>query len=184
MSRRTLENWVNGAVNETFVLPNVTYDALGNTTSLGYPQCTHAACAAPSPRTVRFTYGDDLLSAVGIPGNAGYYASALSYYPNLMVSQVVHTNNPADSSKSLTDTYANDPNLMRRPASITVTTPTAVSRWTSGTYTYDGAGNVKAIGSHTFTYDKVSRLTAANLYLEPTASTTLRTQTFGYDARA
>ena len=182
MSRRTLENWVNGAVNEKFVLPNVTYDALGNTTALGYPQCTHAACAAPSPRTVSFTYGDDLLSAVGIPGNAGYYASALSYYPNLMVNQVVHTNNPADSSKSLTDTYANDPNLMRRPASISVTTPTAVSRWTSGTYTYDGAGNVKAIGTHTFTYDKVSRLTTANLYLEPTASTTLRTQTFGYDA--
>ena len=84
-------------LNESFVLPNVTYDALDNTTSLGYPQCTHAACAAPSPRTVNFTYGDDLLSAVGIPGNAGYYASALSYYPNLMVSQVVHTNNPADS---------------------------------------------------------------------------------------
>jgi hypothetical protein len=71
---------------------------------------------------------------------------------------------------------------MRRPPSISVTTPTSVSRWTSGTYTYDGAGNVKAIGTHTFTYDKVSRLTAANLYLEPTASTTLRTQTFGYDA--
>ena len=66
--------------------------------------------------------------------------------------------------------------------SSSVTTPTSVSRWTSGTYTYDGAGNVKAIGTHTFTYDKVSRLTAANLYLEPTASTTLRTQTFGYDA--
>jgi hypothetical protein len=48
---------------------------------------------------------------------------------NLIVRQVVHTNNPADSSKSLTDTYANDPNLMRRPASISVTTPTSVSRW-------------------------------------------------------
>jgi hypothetical protein len=78
-------------------------------------------------------------------GNAGYYASALSYYPNLMVSQVVHTNNPADSSKSLTDTYANDPNLMRRPASISVTTPTSVSRWASGTYTYDGAGTEAAV---------------------------------------
>jgi RHS repeat-associated protein len=182
MSRRTLENWVNGAVNETFVLPNVTYDSLGNTTSLGYPQCTHAACAAPSPRTVNFTYSDDLLSAVGTPANAGYYASSLTYYPNLMVNQVVHTNNPADSTKSLTDTYANDPNLMRRPASIAVTTPTSVARWSSGAYTYDGAGNVKAVGTHTFTYDKVSRLTAANLYLEPTASTTLRTQSFTYDA--
>ena len=182
VSRRTLENWVNGVLNESFVLPNVTYDALDKITSLGYPQCTHAACAAPAPRTVNFTYGDDLLSAVGIPGNAGYYASALSYYPNLMVDQVVHTNNPADSSKSLTDTYANDPNLTRRPASITVTTPTSVARWSSGAYAYDGAGNVKTIGTHTFTYDKVSRLTAASFYLEPTASITLRTQTLGYDA--
>jgi hypothetical protein len=37
LSRRTLENWVNTAVNETFVLPNATYDALGNVTSLDYP---------------------------------------------------------------------------------------------------------------------------------------------------
>ena len=128
MSRRTLENWVNGALNESFVLPSLTYDALDKVTSLGYPQCTHAACAAPAPRTVSFTYGDDLLSAVGIPGNAGYYASSLSYYPNLMINQVVHTNNPADSTKSLTDTYANDPFEMRRPASITTTTPTSAPR--------------------------------------------------------
>ncbi|HEX4496051.1 MAG TPA: hypothetical protein VIE43_10330, partial [Thermoanaerobaculia bacterium] len=184
-SRRTLENWVgpisSPALNETFVLPNATYDALGNVTSLAYPQCTHAACAAPSPRTVNFSYSDDLLSAVGIPGNAGYYASALTYYPNLMVSQVLHTNNPADSTKSLTDTYANDPFEMRRPASVTTTTPASAVRWSTGAYAYDGVGNVKTIGTHTFTYDKVSRLTASNQYLEPTASTTLRTQTFTYD---
>ncbi len=182
LSRRTLENWVNSTVNETFALPNVTYDALGNVTSLAYPQCTHAACAAPSPRTVSFTYSDDLLSAVGTPANAGYYASSLTYSPNLMVDQVVHTNNPADSSKSLTDTYANDPFEMRRPASITTTTPTSVARWSTGAYAYDGAGNVKTIGTHTFTYDNVSRLTASNQYLEPTTSATLRTQTFSYDA--
>jgi RHS repeat-associated protein len=184
-SRRTLENWVgpisSPTLNETFVLPNATYDALGNVTSLAYPQCTHAACAAPSPRTVNFSYSDDLLSAVGIPGNAGYYASSLTYYPNLMVAQVVHTNNPADSTKSLTDTYANDPFEMRRPASVTTTTPASAVRWSTGAYAYDGAGNVKTIGTHTFAYDKVSRLTASNQYLEPTASTTLRTQTFTYD---
>ena len=181
LSRRTLENWVNDALNETFALPNAAYDALGNVTSLGYPQCTHAACAAPSPRTASFAYSDDLLSAVGIPSNAGYYASSITYHPNLLVNQVVHTNNPADATKSLTDTYANDPNLMRRPASITVTTPASAVRWSTGAYTYDGAGNVKAIGTHTFTYDKVSRLTASNQYLEPTSSATLRTQTFTYD---
>jgi RHS repeat-associated protein len=121
---------------------------------------------------------------VGIPSNAGYYASSIAYYPNLMVSQVVHTNNPADATKNLTDTYANDPNLMRCPASITVTTPTSAVRWSTGTYAYDGAGNVKAIGTHTSTYDKVSRLTASNQYLEPTSSVTLRTQAFSYDAFA
>ena len=182
LSRRTLENWVNGGLNESFVLPSVAYDALANVTSLGYPQCTHAACAAPSPRTVKFTYSDDLLSAVGTPANAGYYASNITYYPNLMTNQVVHTNNPADATKSLTDTYANDPNLIARPASITVTNPASAALWSTGAYAYDGAGNVKAIGTHTFTYDKVNRLTAANVYLEPTSSTTLRTQSYTYDA--
>ncbi len=176
-SRRTLDNYVNGAAtpSESFVLPNITYDTLGNVTSLGYPECTHAACGAPSPRTVTFSYSEDLLTAVGTPANAGQYASSLTYHPNLMVSQVVHAN-------ALTDTYANDPNLMRRPASIAVTTSGGAVRWSTGSYAYDGAGNVKTIGTHAFTYDKVSRLKSANLYLEPNGSTNLRSQTFTYDA--
>ncbi len=177
LSRRTLENWVNAPAtpNESFVLPNLTYDVLGNVTFLGYPQCTHAACAAPSPRTVAFSYTDDLLTSVGVPGNGGAYASAISYWPNLMVNQVSHAN-------GLTDTYAIDSNQMARPASITVTTPTAAVRWSTGASGYDGAGNVKSIGAQTFAYDKVSRLTTANLYLEPTSSVTLRTQTYTFDA--
>jgi hypothetical protein len=82
----------------------------------------------------------------------------------------------------LTDTYANDPNLMARPASITVTTPSVIVRWSTGAYGYDGAGNIKAMGAQTFAYDKVSRLTTANLYLEPTSSATLRTQSYTFDA--
>ena len=31
--------------------------------------------------------------------------------------------------------------------------------WQTGTYAFDGAGNVKTIGSDTYTYDLVSRLT-------------------------
>ncbi|HEV8580716.1 MAG TPA: RHS repeat domain-containing protein, partial [Thermoanaerobaculia bacterium] len=175
LSRRSLDNYVNGGAtpSESFVLPSVAYDALGNVTTLGYPQCTHAACTAPAPRTVTFSYTEDLLSSVGILGNSGYYASSITYHPNLMVNQVVHNNNPADSTKRLTDTYAIDTNnMMRRPASITVTTPTGVARWSTGTYAYDGAGNISAIGPDTFNYDKVSRLKTANLYLEPTSSVT------------
>jgi len=71
---------------------------------------------------------------------------------------------------------------MNRPASITTTTAGGVQRWATGVYTSDGAGNIKSMGTHTFAYDKVSKLTAANLYLEPTSSTSLRFQTFSYDA--
>jgi RHS repeat-associated protein len=175
LSRRSLENWVNGGLNESFFLPNVTYNALGDVTSLEYPRCLHAACAAPSPRTVTYSYSQGLLASVGVPGNAGAYASSITYHPNLMVHQVVHGN-------GLTDTYAIDPNAMRRPGSITATAPGGAVRWATGAYSYDGAGNVKAIGTHTFTYDKVSRLKTATLFLEPTSSTTQRTQTYTYDA--
>ncbi|HEY7214041.1 MAG TPA: RHS repeat-associated core domain-containing protein, partial [Thermoanaerobaculia bacterium] len=133
------------------------------------------ACSAPSPRTVSFSYNQDLLSAVGVPGNPGSYASSIAYHPNLMVNQVVHGNGQ-------TDAYANDPNSMRRPGSITVTSSAGAQLWATGAYGYDGAGNVKAIGTHTFAYDKVSRLKSANLYLEPTGSATLRTQAYTYDA--
>jgi RHS repeat-associated protein len=184
ISARRLENFVNGAAapNEAFDLANLTYDPLGNLQQFDYPKCIHAACTAPAPRTVINSYSEGLLTAVGVPGTPGYYASAITYHPNLQVNQVVHTNNPADASKSLTDTQANDPNAMRRPASIAVTTVGGATRWSTGAYTYDGAGNVKSIGTHAFGYDKVSRLTSASLYLEPTSSVTPIAQSYTYDA--
>ncbi|HUO83950.1 MAG TPA: hypothetical protein VM534_02450, partial [Thermoanaerobaculia bacterium] len=33
--------------------------------------------------------------------------------------------------------------------------------WTTGTYQYDGAGNIKAMGSDSFGYDRVNRLESA-----------------------
>jgi hypothetical protein len=180
ISARRLENFVNGAAtpNEAFDLANLTYDPLGNLQPFDYPKCIHAACTAPSPRTVVNSYSEGLLTAVGVPGTPGYYASAITYHPNLQVNQVVHTNNPADPSKSLTDTQANDPNAMRRPASIAVTTVGGATRWSTGAYTYDGAGNVKSIGTHAFGYDKGSRLTSVSLYLEPTSSVTPVAQSY------
>jgi RHS repeat-associated protein len=179
LSRQSLENRVNGALQESFFLPKVTYNALGDVTELDYPRCTHAACTsvpgAASPRTVTSSYTNGFLTAVGIPGNAGAYSGSITYHPNLMVNQVAHGN-------TLTDTYANDPNSMRRPGSIMVTSPTAAVHWNTGNYAFDGAGNIKSIGTHSFVYDKVSRLKTANLYLEPTSSVNLRTQTYTFDA--
>ncbi len=49
---------------------------------------------------------------------------------------------------------------MARPASITLqrVSDSAVL-WQTGTYAYDGAGNVKTLGSDWYTYDGVNRLT-------------------------
>ena len=52
--------------------------------------------------------------------------------------------------------------------------------WTAGPYDYDGAGNIKAIGSESFVYDKLGRLRSASVRGPDAVS--LQTQTFGYDA--
>ncbi|HKO55223.1 MAG TPA: RHS repeat-associated core domain-containing protein [Thermoanaerobaculia bacterium] len=51
--------------------------------------------------------------------------------------------------------------------------------WTAGPYEYDGTGNIKAIGSEAFVYDKVGRLKSATVRSPDLAS--VQTQTFEYD---
>jgi RHS repeat-associated protein len=69
-----------------------------------------------------------------------------------MVNQVTHANN----TKVL---HGKDPFDMGRPAAISLQrTADSSVLWQTGTYAYDGAGNVKQIGSDWYTYDKVNRL--------------------------
>jgi RHS repeat-associated protein len=84
-----------------------------------------------------------------------------------MVNAVLHANN-------VTVTHVKDDFDIRRPKSITTTN--ATPNWASGTYGYDGAGNVKAIGSDWYTYDKVSRLTVG------TTSATAQRQCAAFNA--
>ncbi len=42
---------------------------------------------------------------------------------------------------------------MHRPLSFTSTGPSGETLWSSGTYLYDGAGNITAIGEQAYTYD-------------------------------
>jgi len=51
----------------------------------------------------------------------------------------------------------------RRVSTNTRVAANSLPPWTSGTYKYDGAGNIWAIGNDTFTYDSLSRLAAANV---------------------
>ncbi|HEX6900065.1 MAG TPA: RHS repeat-associated core domain-containing protein [Thermoanaerobaculia bacterium] len=119
-------------------------------------------------RTIPFTYSSGLLTSVGSGGAYG----TLSYHPNLLVSQVTHGN-------GVTETQGNDPAGIRRPSSLGASGPYA--SWSSGTYSYDGAGNIKAIGAAWFAYDKVSRLVSATLYDGPTGGGNQRQQSYTFD---
>ncbi len=141
---------------------------MGLPDTITYPSCTHAACTAtPAPaRTVQNTYVQGLLT--GVSANGASYGT-ISYYPNLLVSQVVHSN-------GVTDTQGNDPFSMRRPSSEGASDSFAT--WSSGAYTYDGSGNITRIGTSSYTYDSVSRLTSGTLFDGPAGGGTQKTQSY------
>jgi len=124
-----------------------------------------------TPRTVQYAYGQGLLTGVGVPGNASLYGS-LSYHPNLLVNQVSHGN-------GVVETQGNDPSAIRRPASLGASGPHA--SWSSGPYSYDGARNVKTIGTSWFGYDRVSRLTIGTVFDGPTGGGSQKQQTYSFD---
>jgi RHS repeat-associated protein len=161
---------------ETFV-ESFAYDAFGHQQTIVYPYCidtgNFSACTAQAqaPRTVANTFSEGFLTSVASTSPAVSYANSISYYPNLMVSQVAHGN-------GITDIQARDPQSIRRPASITASSG-GVTQWASGTYVYDGVGDVTAVGSASFVYDGLSRITSGTVVDQFGAA---RTQTYTYDA--
>lgn len=121
---------------------------VGEATS-DYPRCFAGGCPPTgSPaRTVTNSYSQGFLTGVN-----GY--ASIGYHKNGLVASVTHVN-------GVTVTTANDPVLIRRPASIQIAGP----GWSqsTGTYAYDGAGNIKAIGPNSFAYDGASRLVSAEM---------------------
>ncbi len=145
-SKRSTALYDTGVAQERWEI-SAAYEALGGTSSIGYPRCFDGLCGTGSGTPVRtqaFNYAEGLLRSV--PG----WTNTLAYHPSLMMATVPHTN-------GLTETIAmNGTTLMARPASITANF--TGGSWATGTYAYDGAGNIKAIGSDQFKYDGVSRL--------------------------
>jgi hypothetical protein len=117
-----------------------TWNDLGKLATQSYPDSDQFG---DTTRSVSYTYTNGFLTAV--PS----FATSISYHPNMMVNAVAHAN-------GVTDTQGVDPNAMPRPASIA--TSGATQNWSSGTYAYDGAGNIKAVGQDYYIYDKVSRV--------------------------
>lgn len=167
VSQKNTLHVFNGVNKETFV-QSYTYNALGAVASLSYPACTYLpSCPTTVTRTVTFTYTNGLLTAV--PG----FATAINYHSNGLYNQITHAN-------GVTDTQANDANSMRRPGSLSAASPQG-TLWSSGTYRYDGAGNVVKTGNSYFLYDRVSRLVDGHVYDSPVGAGNLRSQTYTYD---
>jgi RHS repeat-associated protein len=174
VSQRDTQLSVNGGTNESFT-QSLAWDDLGNPQTINYPQCTFTGCtSAARSVTPTYTYGwlTALPSYTGTaPGQAA--GVGITYYPNGLVKDIAHSN-------GVVDTQANDPNGMTRPASITASL-SGTPLWATGTYQYDGAGNIWKIGTSWYEYDSLSRLKTGSVFPGTTGAGTQQKQTYSFD---
>lgn len=127
------------------------YDTLGNPSWIWYPCPTENNGCAQHQLTLTNTYTYGQLSGVG------GWASNITYRANGLIDTVTHGN----GSTAIRETWTPDPSGMARPATIAATNTSNVTLWTTGSYTYDGSGNITRIGdatNTTYTYDAFNRL--------------------------
>ena len=119
----------------------------GEVLSLSYPDDLAIAAGEDPPRALTMSYGFGALTAVEP------YAWYVSYHPNGLVKEVLHSN-------GMKDLFEKDPYDLPRVASIALQRSADGFVFGSlGPYAYDGLGNVRSIGADWFTYDPVGRLT-------------------------
>ena len=123
------------------------YDLAGRITQVNYPSCQSLCPAPPRQLTTAYAYG----RPTAVPG----FASAITYSDNATLATVQHAN-------GVLFTQTPDPYGMLRPGSLRADALAGQS-WPREDYFFDGAGNIKAIGTKTFGYDPGSRLTSATV---------------------
>lgn len=123
---------------------------------------THPRIGTDSAITASYTYSNGLPTALSAAGQSLVTAATYSAAGALA---------SWTGGSSLTTTITQDLTLLPRPLRITTSHGAALA---TGDYSYDGAGNIRGIGSDTYSYDARSRLTVANITGQPQ-------QTFAYD---
>jgi RHS repeat-associated protein len=115
---------------------------------------------------VEFERGD--MQVVTVPEGA---VEGLRRHPAVLYIQAVWDG----SEESLRQAGGEDRGRLRtRPEAVeTFPPPAGTGRWDSGTYSYDGAGNILAIGGDSYAYDTAGRLR--------TATVNGRTEDYRYD---
>ncbi len=149
--------WVGGRISERQTRMNLgiahhvfqtgyAYDPLGNINRIDYPSCDDYPCSSSVPdRQVDLTYTHGLLTEVE------NLATQLSYQLGGMLHTVDHAN-------GVTETVTASSNRFQRPDSISTSGVAGGANWDTGTYAYDGVGNIKDIDGDFFKYDRMSRL--------------------------
>uniref|UniRef100_A0A7C2NJF5 Transglycosylase SLT domain-containing protein n=1 Tax=Thermoanaerobaculum aquaticum TaxID=1312852 RepID=A0A7C2NJF5_9BACT len=151
----------------TFVQSFV-WNELGDLASQGYPDDQGLADPA---RVVSYGYDNGYLTAVG-----GFVTSQV-YHANGMVFR-------RSLANGVMEEVALDSSKMARPGQMRVVGPSGQEYWNSGTFVYDGVGNVKALvrsstDQDVYVYDLVSRLVYARF---KTAGGGTKEESLSYDA--
>jgi hypothetical protein len=103
------------------------------------------------------------------------FANSVTYHPNGLINTIVRAN-------GVTDRQTADPSGMARPAEIfAVRTSDSLGLWTTGSYKYDGSGNVWKTGSGLYLYDSLSRVVSGKVYPGAMGTGAPSTQAYGYD---
>jgi len=124
------------------------YNQLGLVRRTDYPECTFQPCTAATGagRQISASYNQGLLNQM--PG----WVTSVSYHPNSLWDELHHANGVIDHL----DLDASHPSRLGR-----LRTTGSNQVYDSQPFAYDGAGNIKAMGTDSFAYDGVSRLVSA-----------------------
>jgi RHS repeat-associated protein len=118
----------------------------------------HPRPSGASPFVVSYAYDSGLPVKEYVNGIA--MVTGVTYQASGAVSSYATGIN---TGKNMTTTVAQDPSLLARPSQIYATAEaTGLRSFDTSGYVYDGGGNIKTIGSDTFTYDELSRLKIAS----------------------
>ncbi|MEP7009932.1 MAG: RHS repeat-associated core domain-containing protein [Acidobacteriota bacterium] len=178
LSKREASHVFGGTAKEGFK-QTFTWGELANLASETYPDCiTPTLCGASSPRTMEYGLTNGRLTSVTdgtVPSAKVPLANSITYHANGAMASVVRNNGTQDI-------YGRDPSWMLRPASIaTQRTSDGATLWQTGSYSYDGSGNVWKVGSAAFVYDSLSRLTSGTVFPTAQGGGVAQAQTYSFD---
>ncbi|HEX8616195.1 MAG TPA: RHS repeat-associated core domain-containing protein [Thermoanaerobaculia bacterium] len=168
---------IDNAVGSTAVFTGADFNTAQNFNSLGQLQTLYYPCRSDAAygcnpndqaqRTVAYGYTNGFLTSFP-PA-----ASAITYAPDGTIGNVTH----GSGATAVQETVVGDSSGIPRPCGIFVYGPGVTlaadstapcgkrltgtgAQWTSGAYSYDGAGNLKQLGGDSYRYDAFSRLSS------------------------